>query len=47
MAYDFLTAAHAGPQDFPKIHVLQDQLKVMPLNYWGTLHATDEVAQWM
>ena len=24
-----------GPQDFPKIHTLQDQLKVTPLSAWG------------
>jgi len=24
-----------GPQDFPKIHALQDQLKITPLSAWG------------
>ena len=24
-----------GPQDFPKIHVLQDQFKITPLSAWG------------
>ena len=26
----------AGPQDFPKIHGVQDQFKVTPLSAWGT-----------
>jgi len=30
--------AAAGPQDFPKIHVLQDQLKITPLSAWGTAY---------
>ncbi|MDA9468272.1 DUF1254 domain-containing protein [Bradyrhizobium sp. CCBAU 53415] len=27
--------AAAGPQEFPKIHPLQDQLKITPLSAWG------------
>jgi hypothetical protein len=29
----------AGPEDFPKIHALQDQFKITPLSAWGTDYA--------
>lgn len=32
-----------GPQDYPEIHALQDQLKVTPLSAWGTPYAPSEV----
>jgi len=34
-AWVLLEMAARGPQDFPKIHALQDQLKVTPLSAWG------------
>lgn len=35
-AWFIVEMAAQGPQDFPKIHALQDQLKITPLGAWGT-----------
>jgi hypothetical protein len=34
-AWVLFEMAAKGPQDFPKIHALQDQLKITPLSAWG------------
>ena len=34
-AWVLFEMAANGPQDFPKIHALQDQLKITPLSAWG------------
>lgn len=35
-AWFIVEMAAVGPQDFPKIHTLQDKLKITPLSAWGT-----------
>jgi hypothetical protein len=35
-AWVLVEMSAAGPQDFPTIHALQDQLQVTPLSAWGT-----------
>ncbi len=35
-AWVLVQIAAGGPEDFPAIHALQDQLKITPLSAWGT-----------
>ena len=44
-AWFMVEMSAAGPEDFPRIHALQDQLKITPLSAWGTSYAPPSSVQ--